>query len=115
MNETSNSGTAEFSIVERLFDVIEARKTADPNSSYTAKLFSDGEPKILRKFGEEAVEVLVAAATGDKSDLIAESADVFYHLMVLWAAKGVHPNEVWAVLSAREGVSGLDEKASRGD
>ena len=98
----------------RLDAVIAARKGADPASSYTAKLLAGGPPLAAKKFGEEAVEAVLAAAQGDKDALAAESADVIYHWLVLLAASGVTLDEVAAKLEAREGTSGLDEKASRG-
>jgi phosphoribosyl-ATP pyrophosphohydrolase len=99
--------------LDRLFAVIAARKGADPTSSYTAKLLAEGVEKCAKKFGEEATETVIAAISRDKMELAKESADVLYHLAVLWAASGVTPEEVYAVLQAREGTSGLDEKASR--
>ena len=100
-------------ILDRLFAVINSRRDADPTSSYTAKLLSDGRPRIARKFGEEAIEAVIAATEGDKAALTAESADVLYHLLVTWADAGITPDEVWAELERREGVSGIDEKNSR--
>ena len=97
----------------RLFTVIAARKGADAATSYTAKLLKDGVERCAKKFGEEAVEAVIAAVSGNKEAVIAESADVLYHLLVLWAACGVKPDEVYAALAAREGRSGLEEKASR--
>jgi phosphoribosyl-ATP pyrophosphohydrolase len=102
-------------ILARLDAVIAARKGADPASSYTAKLLAGGPPLAAKKFGEEAVEAVLAAAQGDKDALAAESGDVIYHWLVLLAASGVTLDEVAAKLEAREGTSGLDEKASRGD
>ena len=101
-------------IVARLEAVIGARKDADPASSYTAKLLAGGPSLAAKKFGEEAVEVVLAAAQGGADALAAESADVIYHWLVLLAASGVTLDEVAAKLEAREGASGLDEKASRG-
>ncbi len=101
-------------ILARLDAVIASRKGADPASSYTAKLLAGGPPLAAKKFGEEAVEAVLAAAQGDKDALAAESADVIYHWLVLLAASGVSLDEVAAKLEAREGTSGLDEKASRG-
>lgn len=109
---TADKSNAE--VLERLFRVIEARKGADPGTSYTAKLFSRGTGKIAQKLGEEAVEAVVAAVEGNSADLVTESADVLYHLLVLWADAGIAPADVWAELARREGVSGIDEKASRG-
>jgi phosphoribosyl-ATP pyrophosphohydrolase len=99
--------------LERLAATIEARKGADPASSYTAKLLSDGVERAAKKFGEEAVEAVIAAAQGDQDGLAAESADLIYHWLVLLARAGVSLDEVAAKLEAREGTSGLAEKASR--
>ena len=101
-------------VLTRLYEVIESRKGADPGSSYTAKLFGRGVPKIAQKLGEEAVETVIAGTAEGKPELVGESADLLYHLLVLWAARGVKPEEVWAELAGREGLSGLDEKAARG-
>ena len=90
------------------------RKRDRPEDSYTTYLFDQGLDKILKKVGEEAVETAMAAVSGDKQAVANESADLLYHLAVLWAAAGVTPDEVYAVLAQREGRSGLDEKASRG-
>jgi phosphoribosyl-ATP pyrophosphohydrolase len=99
--------------LDRLFATIAARKGGDPSSSYTAKLLSEGVERCAKKFGEEAVETVIAAMSADKAAIAAESADVLYHLAVLLAATGVTPDDVYAVLTAREGQSGLAEKASR--
>jgi phosphoribosyl-ATP pyrophosphohydrolase len=99
--------------LDRLFATIAARKGADPASSYTAKLLAEGVEKCAKKFGEEATETVIAAISRDKTELAKESADVLYHLMVLWAASGITPEEVYAVLKSREGQSGLVEKAAR--
>ena len=99
--------------LDRLFATIAARKGADPASSYTAKLLAEGVEKCAKKFGEEATETVIAAISRDKTELAKESADVLYHLAVLWAASGITPEEVYAVLRAREGRSGLEEKAAR--
>jgi len=100
-------------IVERLAAVIEARKGADPSSSYTAKLLADGPLRVAKKLGEEAVETVLAAASGDKPAIAAESADLIYHWLVLLAATGVTLDDVADALKAREGRSGIEEKASR--
>jgi phosphoribosyl-ATP pyrophosphohydrolase len=92
---------------------IAARSIADPASSYVAKLNSRGIPVIARKLGEEAVEAVVAALAEDRDELVGEAADVLFHLIVLLQAKGIPLSEVMAELDRREGVSGLDEKASR--
>src|SRR3954469_22162681 len=99
--------------LDRLFAVIAARKGADPTSSYTAKLLAEGVEKCAKKFGEEATETVIAAISRDKTELAKESADVLYHLAVLWAASGITPEDVYAVLKSREAMSGLEEKASR--
>ena len=99
--------------LDRLFATIAARKIADAGSSYTAKLLKDGVERCAKKFGEEAVEAAIAAVAGKKDATIAESADVLYHLLVLWAACGIMPEDAYAALAAREGRSGLEEKASR--
>lgn len=100
-------------VLERLFEVVLSRKGADPSVSHSARLLSRGTPKIAQKFGEEAVECLIEAVRGDSKALIAESADVLYHLLVLWVDAGVTPEDVWAELTRREGVSGIAEKAAR--
>ena len=99
--------------LDRLFAIIATRKTADAGTSYTAKLLQGGIERCAKKFGEEAVEAAIAAVSGKKDATIAESADVLYHLLVLWAACGIEPEQVYAALAAREARSGLEEKASR--
>ena len=99
--------------LDALFAEIEARKTADPGQSYTAKLLAEGPPKIGKKLGEEAVETIIAALSEDKAHFVAECADVLYHLLVLVAAKDAHIHEVYAELVRRRGRSGLDEKLAR--
>jgi phosphoribosyl-ATP pyrophosphohydrolase len=87
--------------IDALFAVIESRRGADPESSYTAKLFARGTAKIAHKVGEEAVETVIEGMRGDRKLLVAESADLLYHLCVLWADQGVTPAEVWAELATR--------------
>ena len=99
--------------LDRLFATIIARKGADASASYTAQLLAAGVEKCAKKFGEEAVETALAAMTGNKAHVAAESADTLYHLLVLWAAVGITPDDVYAALRAREAQSGLAEKASR--
>jgi phosphoribosyl-ATP pyrophosphohydrolase len=99
--------------LDRLFATITARKDADPAGSYTASLLAAGMEKCAKKFGEEAVETVIAAVGQDKAARTKESADVLYHLLVVWAAAGITPEDVQAELRAREGQSGLAEKASR--
>ena len=102
-------------ILERLAATLEARKGADPASSWTAKLLSKGPEKVAEKFGEEAVEAIIEAVKGDKAGLTSEAADVLYHLLVMLAANDVALADVLAELERREGVSGVDEKAARPD
>ena len=99
--------------LERLAATIEARKGADPSTSYTAKLLSEGVERAAKKLGEEAVETVIAAAQGDAEGLAAESAELIYHRLVVLARAGVTLDDVAARLEAREGTSGLAEKASR--
>ena len=99
--------------IDRLFEIISARKGGDPAESYTAKLLSKGELHCAKKMGEEAIEAALAAIGQDKTALTNESADLLYHLLGLWAACGVEPNDVYDALRAREGQSGIAEKASR--
>ena len=100
--------------LDRLFATITARRAAgDADTSYPAKLLAGGVEKCAKKFGEEAVETALAAVLGNKDHIAAESADVLYHLAVLWAAAGITPEDVYAKLRAREGQSGLAEKAAR--
>ncbi len=97
----------------RLAATIAARKGADPESSWTAKLLNKGPEKCAEKFGEEAVEAIIEAVRGDRARLTAEAADVLYHLLVMLAARDVTLEDVMAELDRREGVSGIAEKASR--
>ena len=96
-----------------LFATIEARKGADPDTSWTAKLLAKGPEKCAEKFGEEAIEAIIEAVKDDKSALTSEAADVIYHLFVMLAARDVALADVLAVLEQRQGTSGLVEKASR--
>jgi phosphoribosyl-ATP pyrophosphohydrolase len=100
--------------LDRLCATVAARRGADPSSSYTARLLADGTAAAARKLGEEAVETVIEAVRGDPDRLVSESADLLYHLTVLWAAAGVEPERIWAELARREGTSGLAEKAARG-
>ena len=99
--------------IDRLFARILARKDADPKLSYTAKLLRQGPLQCAKKLGEEAVETSLAAVAENKTALTNESADLLYHLLVLWVACEITPDEIYAALTAREGSSGLDEKAAR--
>ena len=102
-------------VLDRLCATIDARKNADADSSYTAQLLGKGAEHCARKFGEEAIETIIAATRGKPEELTAEAADVLYHLLVTLAAAGVSPDDVAAALTTREGTSGLDEKAARTD
>ncbi len=99
--------------LDQLHATLKARSTADPGESYTAKLLAKGPQKIAKKLGEEGVEAALAGACGSADELVAESADLLYHLSVLWIARGIEPDHVWQALEARTGQSGLAEKASR--
>ena len=99
--------------LKRLAATIEARKGADASSSYTAKLLAGGPERAAKKFGEEAVEAVIAAVKGDRAELIAESADVLYHLLVVLKARDVALQDVLSQLEARTARSGLAEKAAR--
>jgi phosphoribosyl-ATP pyrophosphohydrolase len=100
-------------VLDRLWSVVMSRRGADPAVSHSARLLSRGTAKVAQKFGEEAVECLIEAVAGNRDALIAESADVLYHLIVLWVSVGVSPDEVWEELKRREGISGIAEKAAR--
>ena len=100
-------------VLDRLWSVVISRRDADRTISHSARLLSRGAAKVAQKFGEEAVECLIEAVRGDHDAVIAESADVLYHLIVVWVSTGVAPEEVWAELIRREGVSGITEKALR--
>ena len=99
--------------LERLWQVIQSRRGADPQSSYTARLFARGRAKIAQKLGEEAVEAVIEGVGDNPAALVGESADLIYHLLVLWAAAGISPADVAAELARREGTSGIDEKRAR--
>ena len=100
--------------LHRLAATIAARKGADPESSWTAKLLAKGPEKCAEKFGEEAVEAIIETVKGDRDKLTAEAADVLYHLLVMLAARDVTLDQVLAELERREGTSGIAEKAARG-
>jgi phosphoribosyl-ATP pyrophosphohydrolase len=108
-----DAGPPDATVLDRLYGVVFSRRKADPATSHSARLLSRGVPKVAQKFGEEAVECLIEAVAGNRAALIGESADVLYHLLVMWTAAGVRPDEVWAELARREGVSGIAEKAAR--
>lgn len=100
-------------ILDRLAETLETRKQADPQSSYVAKLYAKGMDSILKKIGEEATETIIAAKDGDREQIIYETADLWFHTLVMLAQAGLHPNDVLNELARREGLSGIAEKLSR--
>ncbi len=100
-------------VLDELYAVVEARRGADPAESYVAKTLAGGTPMVARKLGEEAVETVVAAMAGERAGVVGESADLLFHLLLLWADAGIEPAEVFAELERRRGTSGLAEKAAR--
>ena len=102
-----------MNVLDELFATIIARKTADPTSSWTAQLLAKGPEKCAEKFGEESIEAIIEAVKGDKAALTNEAADVLYHLLVMLASRDVELNDVLENLAARQGQSGIAEKASR--
>jgi phosphoribosyl-ATP pyrophosphohydrolase len=110
MSQAAGTGVE---VLERLARAIESRRSASPEHSHTAKLLARGTKRIAQKVGEEAVETVIEAVRGRRDKLIGESADLIYHLMVLWADARILPAEVWAELARREGISGIAEKAER--
>jgi len=99
--------------LDRLYDVIVSRKDGSPEDSYTAQLFANAPENPARKLCEEATEVLIEALNHNKVQLTTESADLLYHLLVVWAAADIDPQDVWRELDRRQGTSGLVEKQSR--
>ncbi len=99
--------------LQTLYDVILTKRHQNPETSYTASLFAKGAAKITQKVGEEAIETCIESINGDKEKIKSESADLLYHLLVLWAHHGIAPDDVAAVLKSREGISGIDEKNAR--
>lgn len=100
-------------VLDRLAVLLEERKSADPQSSYVAKLYSKGMDSILKKIGEEAAETIIAAKDGDRDKIVYETADLWFHCLVMLAKAGLHPQDVLDELARREGLSGLAEKAAR--
>lgn len=100
-------------VLDRLAELLEARKSADPQSSYVAKLYAKGMDGILKKIGEEATETIIAAKTGDAQQIVYETADLWFHCLVMLAKAGLKPQDVLDELARREGLSGLEEKANR--
>jgi phosphoribosyl-ATP pyrophosphohydrolase len=108
-----SSSAVNNDILDRLAQTLEARKQADPQSSYVAKLYHKGLDAILKKVAEEAAETIMAAKDGVREKIIYETADLWFHSMVLLAQQGIHPDEILNELARREGLSGIVEKASR--
>ncbi|MEW7976173.1 MAG: phosphoribosyl-ATP diphosphatase [Candidatus Sedimenticola endophacoides] len=102
-------------VLARLAQVLDERKGGDPDSSYVARLYAKGLDAILKKIGEEATETVMAAKDGDPQKIVYETADLWFHSMVLLAQQGLGPEEVLAELDRRFGLSGIEEKARRGD
>lgn len=100
-------------VLNRIAEVLESRKGADPSSSYVAKLYDKGIDSILKKVGEEAGETIIAAKNGDKSEIIYETADLWFHTLVMLAHAGLEPQDIINELARREGLSGIEEKANR--
>ena len=101
-------------VLDRLWQVVEDRRAAgDVETSHSARLIARGTAKVAQKLGEEAVECVIEAVQGNRAETILESADVLYHLLVVWVDAGIRPQEVWAELRRREGISGIAEKAAR--
>jgi phosphoribosyl-ATP pyrophosphohydrolase len=105
--------TGLYETLERIAATIEARRKASPETSYVARLLAEGEDAVLKKIGEEATETVLAAKSGDRLHLVRETADLWFHCMILLARNGLGPGDVLAELHRREGISGLDEKAAR--
>ncbi len=105
---------ADAGILDRLWQVVEDRRqSGDTMTSHSARLIARGTAKVAQKLGEEAVECVIEAATGNRDATVLESADLLYHLVVVWVDAGIRPQEVWAELARRQGISGIAEKASR--
>ncbi|HEV7266218.1 MAG TPA: phosphoribosyl-ATP diphosphatase [Falsiroseomonas sp.] len=105
---------AEATVLDALWRTVEARRQAgDLEHSHSARLIARGTPKVAQKLGEEAVECVIEATLGNRTATVLESADLLYHLVVLWVDAGIRPEEVWAELARRQGISGIAEKAAR--
>jgi phosphoribosyl-ATP pyrophosphohydrolase len=102
-------------ILERLADVVESRKKGDADKSYVSRLFARGPDAILKKIGEEATETVMAAKDGDRLRIVGETADLWFHCLIMLAQYGLRPADVLAELRRREGISGIDEKAARAE
>lgn len=109
-----DAGGADAAVLDALWETVEARRLAgDVATSHSARLLARGTPKVAQKLGEEAVECVIEATIGNRAATILESADLLYHLVVVWVDAGIRPEEVWAELARRQGISGVAEKASR--
>ncbi|WP_376099553.1 phosphoribosyl-ATP diphosphatase [Roseomonas sp. CCTCC AB2023176] len=107
-------GRAGAEVLDHLWDTVEARRLAgDTATSHSARLLARGTAKVAQKLGEEAVECIIEATLGNRDATVSESADLLYHLIVVWVDAGIHPEEVWAELARRQGISGIAEKAAR--
>lgn len=107
-------GGADAAILEALWRTVESRRAAgDVEHSHSARLLARGTAKVAQKLGEEAVETVIEATLGNRAATVLESADLLYHLVVLWVDAGIRPEEVWAELARRQGISGIAEKAAR--
>ena len=109
----TNDAAMNQDILSQLADVLEQRKTADSDDSYVASLYQKGLDQILKKVGEEATETVLAAKSGDKEQIVYETADLWFHTLVMLAQQEIRPEQVLAELARRFGISGHDEKASR--
>ncbi len=112
MPESEKDKADKSQVLNRLFEIIESRKTASPDESYTARMFAKGPQKLAQKLGEEAVEAVIATVEKDNEALIDESADLLYHLLLVWSERGVQPADVLGELESRMATSGLAAKAS---
>lgn len=102
-------------ILEKLADVIESRKGGDPEASYVSRLLARGEDAVLKKIGEEATEAVMAAKDGNRLRIVEETADLWFHCVIMLSHYGLRPSDVLMELRRREGISGIDEKAARTD
>lgn len=109
----SKADKIDAEVIERVFAVIQSRRDGDPKQSYVAKQFARGRAKIAQKIGEEAAETVIAAIQDDKREIVAESTDLLFHMLMLWADAGIKPTDVFAELARREGLSGITEKKQR--
>jgi phosphoribosyl-ATP pyrophosphohydrolase len=100
-------------VLDALHGTVNARRGANPTSSHSARLLARGTAKVAQKLGEEAVETVIEAARGNRAAVVTESADLLYHLIVVWVDAGIAASEIWAELKRREGVSGIAEKRAR--